>query len=300
MPCAKNGHMVKKNSAICKKGTDMNNLELQKKAVEVRKGIITSVHSAKAGHPGGSLSAADIFTYLYFEEMNVDPKNPKDENRDRFVLSKGHTAPGLYSVLAQKGYFPVEDLLTLRHTDSYLQGHADMKHIPGVDMSSGSLGQGLSCAVGMALAAKLQNKEYRTYCLCGDGEIQEGQIWEAAMFAGARKLDNLCVIVDNNNLQIDGTVEEVCSPYPLDKKFESFNFHVINIDGNDMEAIRQAFAEAKATKGMPTAIIAHTVKGKGVSFMEHEVGWHGKAPNDDECAIAMEDLKKAGEALCQM
>ena len=278
----------------------MNNLELQKKAVEVRKGIITSVHSAKAGHPGGSLSAADIFTYLYFEEMNVDPKNPKDENRDRFVLSKGHTAPGLYSVLAQKGYFPVEDLLTLRHTGSYLQGHPDMKHIPGVDMSSGSLGQGLSCAVGMALAAKLQNKEYRTYCLCGDGEIQEGQIWEAAMFAGARKLDNLCVIVDNNNLQIDGTVEEVCSPYPLDKKFESFNFHVINIDGNDMEAIRQAFAEAKATKGMPTAIIAHTVKGKGVSFMENEVGWHGKAPNDDECAIAMEDLKKAGEALCQM
>ena len=278
----------------------MNNLELQKKAVEVRKGIITSVHSAKAGHPGGSLSAADIFTYLYFEEMNVDPTNPKDENRDRFVLSKGHTAPGLYSALAHRGYFPVEDLLTLRHTGSYLQGHPDMKHIPGVDMSSGSLGQGLSCATGMALAAKLQNKDYRTYCLCGDGEIQEGQIWEAAMFAGAHKLDNLCVIVDNNNLQIDGTVEEVCSPYPLDKKFESFNFHVINIDGNDMEAIRQAFDEAKATKGMPTAIIAHTVKGKGVSFMEHQVGWHGKAPNDEECAIALEDLKKAGEALCQM
>ena len=278
----------------------MNNLELQKKAVEVRKGIITSVHSAKAGHPGGSLSAADIFTYLYFEEMNVDPTNPKDENRDRFVLSKGHTAPGLYAALAHRGYFPVEDLLTLRHTGSYLQGHPDMKHIPGVDMSSGSLGQGLSCATGMALAAKLQNKEYRTYCLCGDGEIQEGQIWEAAMFAGFHKLDNLCVIVDNNNLQIDGTVEEVCSPYPLDKKFESFNFHVINIDGNDMEAIRQAFDEAKATKGMPTAIIAHTVKGKGVSFMEHQVGWHGKAPNDEECAIALEDLKKAGEALCQM
>ena len=278
----------------------MNNLELQKKAVEVRKGIITSVHSAKAGHPGGSLSAADIFTYLYFEEMNIDPANPKDENRDRFVLSKGHTAPGLYAVLAHRGYFPVEDLLTLRHTGSYLQGHPDMKHIPGVDMSSGSLGQGLSCATGMALAAKLQNKEYRTYCLCGDGEIQEGQIWEAAMFAGIHKLDNLCVIVDNNNLQIDGTVEEVCSPYPLDKKFESFNFHVINIDGNDMEAIRQAFEEAKATKGMPTAIIAHTVKGKGVSFMEHQVGWHGKAPNDEECAIALEDLKKAGEALCQM
>ena len=278
----------------------MNNLELQKKAVEVRKGIITSVHSAKAGHPGGSLSAADIFTYLYFEEMNIDPANPKDENRDRFVLSKGHTAPGLYSALAHRGYFPVEDLLTLRHTGSYLQGHPDMKHIPGVDMSSGSLGQGLSCATGMALAAKLQNKDYRTYCLCGDGEIQEGQIWEAAMFAGFHKLDNLCVIVDNYNLQIDGTVEEVCSPYPLDKKFESFNFHVINIDGNDMEAIRQAFEEAKATKGMPTAIIAHTVKGKGVSFMEHQVGWHGKAPNDEECAIALEDLKKAGEALCQM
>lgn len=277
----------------------MNTLELQRQAVEVRKGIVEGVHSAKAGHPGGSLSAADIFTYLYFEEMNIDPKNPKDENRDRFVLSKGHTAPGLYSALAHRGYFPVEDLLTLRHTGSYLQGHPDMKHIPGVDMSSGSLGQGLSAAAGMALAGKLQNKDYRVYALLGDGEIQEGQIWEAAMFSGYRKLDNLCVIVDNNNLQIDGAIDEVCSPYPIDKKFESFNFHVINIDGNDFDQIRAAFDEAKATKGMPTAIIAHTVKGKGVSFMENQVGWHGKAPNDEEFAIAMEDLRKAGEELCQ-
>lgn len=277
----------------------MNTLELQKKAVEVRQGIIDGVHAAKAGHPGGSLSAADIFTYLYFEEMNVDPANPKDENRDRFVLSKGHTAPGLYSALAHKGYFPVEDLLTLRHTGSYLQGHPDMKHIPGVDMSSGSLGQGLSCAVGMALAAKLQNKDYRTYCLTGDGEIQEGQIWEAAMFAGHKNLDNLLVIVDNNNLQIDGTIEEVCSPYPIDKKFEAFNFHVININGNDFDEIRAAFEEAKTVKGQPTCIVAHTVKGKGVSFMENQAGWHGKAPNDEEYAIACEDLRKAGEALCQ-
>lgn len=278
--------------------SDMNKLELQKKAVDVRKGIVTSVHSAKAGHPGGSLSAADIFTYLYFEEMNVDPKDPKNPDRDRFVLSKGHTAPGLYSTLAHKGFFPVEDLLTLRHTGSYLQGHPDMKHIPGVDMSSGSLGQGLSTAVGMALAAKMNGKAYRTYCLCGDGEIQEGQIWEAAMFAGHRKLDNLLVIVDNNNLQIDGTVEEVCSPYPIDEKFKAFGFHVININGNDFDEIDNAFAEAKATKGMPTAIIAHTVKGKGVSFMENQAGWHGKAPNDEELATAMEELGKAGDALC--
>ncbi|MGN0337746.1 MAG: transketolase [Lachnospiraceae bacterium] len=277
----------------------MNKLELQKTAVEVRKGIVEGVHAAKAGHPGGSLSAADIFTYLYFEEMNIDPKNPKSPDRDRFVLSKGHTAPGLYSALAHRGYFPVEDLLTLRHTGSYLQGHPDMKHIPGVDMSSGSLGQGLSAACGMALGAKQAKKDYRVYALCGDGEIQEGQIWEAAMFAGFRKLDNLCVIVDNNNLQIDGPIDEVCSPYPIDKKFEAFNFHVINIDGNDFDQIKAAFDEAKATKGMPTAIIAHTVKGKGVSFMENNVGWHGKAPNDEEFAIAMEDLRKAGEALCQ-
>lgn len=277
----------------------MDKLALQKMAVEVRKGIVSSVHSAKAGHPGGSLSAADIFTYLYFEEMNIDPKDPKKEDRDRFVLSKGHTAPGLYSALANRGYFPVEDLLTLRHTGSYLQGHPDMKHIPGVDMSSGSLGQGLSAACGMALAGKMKQQDYRVYALCGDGEIEEGQIWEAAMFAGFRKLDNLCVIVDNNNLQIDGPIDEVCSPYPIDKKFESFNFHVINIDGNDFDEIKKAFDEARTTKGMPTAIIAHTVKGKGVSYMENSVGWHGKAPNDEEYAVAMEDLRKAGEALCQ-
>ena len=277
----------------------MDKLALQKMAVEVRKGIVSSVHSAKAGHPGGSLSAADIFTYLYFEEMNIEPKDPKKEDRDRFVLSKGHTAPGLYSALANRGYFPVEDLLTLRHTGSYLQGHPDMKHIPGVDMSSGSLGQGLSAACGMALAGKMKQQDYRVYALCGDGEIEEGQIWEAAMFAGFRKLDNLCVIVDNNNLQIDGPIDEVCSPYPIDKKFESFNFHVINIDGNDFDEIKRAFDEARTTKGMPTAIIAHTVKGKGVSYMENSVGWHGKAPNDEEYAVAMEDLRKAGEALCQ-
>jgi transketolase len=277
----------------------MTKLELQKTAVEVRKGIVEGVHAAKAGHPGGSLSAADIYTYLYFQEMNIDPKNPKDPDRDRFVLSKGHTAPGLYSVLAHRGYFPVEDLLTLRHTGSYLQGHPDMKHIPGVDMSSGSLGQGLSAACGMALGAKLSNKSYRVYALCGDGEIEEGQIWEAAMFAGFRKLDNLCVIVDNNNLQIDGPIDQVCSPYPIDKKFEAFNFHVININGNDFDEIAAAFEEAKATKGMPTAIIAHTIKGKDVSFMENSVDWHGKAPNDEEFAIAMEDLRKVGEALCQ-
>ena len=277
----------------------MNKLELQKVANEVRKGIITSVHAAKAGHPGGSLSAADIFTYLYFEEMNVDPKDPEKADRDRFVLSKGHTAPGLYSALALKGYFPVEDLETLRHLGSYLQGHPDMKHIPGVDMSSGSLGQGISAAVGMAIAGKMDNADYRVYTLLGDGEIQEGQVWEASMMAGFRKLDNLVVIVDNNNLQIDGAIDEVCSPYPIDKKFEAFNFHVINIDGNDFDQIDAAFKEARVTKGMPTAIIAHTVKGKGVSFMENQVGWHGTAPNDEQYAVAMEDLKKVGEALCQ-
>ena len=277
----------------------MDKLELMKTANEVRKGIVTAVHSAKAGHPGGSLSAADIFTYLYFEEMNIDPKEPKKADRDRFVLSKGHTAPGLYSALANRGYFPVEDLKTLRHTGSYLQGHPDMKHIPGVDMSSGSLGQGISAAVGMALAAKLFNEDYRVYTLLGDGEIQEGQVWEASMLAGSRKLDNLVVIVDNNNLQIDGTIEEVNSPYPIDKKFEAFNFHVITINGNDMDEIAAALKEARKTKGMPTAIIAKTTKGKGVSFMENAVGWHGKAPNDEEYKIAMEDLEKAGEALCQ-
>ena len=248
----------------------MNKLELMKTANEVRKGIVTAVHSAKAGHPGGSLSAADIFTYLYFEEMNIDPKEPKKADRDRFVLSKGHTAPGLYSVLAQRGYFPVEDLKTLRHTGSYLQGHPDMKHIPGVDMSSGSLGQGISAAVGMAIAGKLDNADYRVYTLLGDGEIQEGQVWE------------------------------VNSPYPIDKKFEAFNFHVINIDGNDFDQIDAAFKEAKTVKGCPTAIIAKTIKGKDVSFMENQAGWHGKAPNDEEYAVAMADLEKVGEALCQM
>ena len=278
----------------------MTTLELQKMANEVRKDIVTAVHAAKAGHPGGSLSAAEIFTYLYFEELHVDPKDPKKADRDRFVLSKGHTAPGYYSVLAEKGFFPKEDLKTLRHLGSYLQGHPDMKHIPGVDMSSGSLGQGISAAVGMALTAKLYNQDYRVYTLLGDGEIQEGQVWEAAMFAGARKLDNLVVIVDNNDLQINGRVGDVCSPYPIDKKFEAFNFHVIRVaDGNDFDQLRAAFQEAREVKGMPCAIIARTVKGKGVSYMEDQAGWHGKAPNDEEYRIAMEELEKAGEALCQ-
>ncbi len=275
----------------------MNNLELAKHANQVRKGIVKGVHSARAGHPGGSLSAADIFTFLYFEELNIDPKNPKDPNRDRFVLSKGHTAPGLYAALAHRGYFPEEDLLTLRHLGSYLQGHPDMKHIPGVDMSSGSLGQGISAAVGMALGARMSDKDFRVYTLLGDGEIQEGQVWEAAMFAGHRKLDNLCVIVDNNGLQIDGNVDDVCSPYPIDKKFEAFNFHVINMDAHDFDAIRAAFKEARETKGMPTAIIAHSLKGKGVSFMEGVADWHGKAPNDDEFAVAMADLDKIDAEL---
>ena len=277
----------------------MDNLQLALKANEVRKNIVTALHSAKSGHPGGSLSAADMVTYLYYEEMNVDPKNPKDPNRDRFVLSKGHAAPVLYGVLAEKGYLPKKDLVTLRKTNSYLQGHPDMKHIPGIDMSSGSLGQGFSAAVGMALAAKMDGKDYRVYSLAGDGEIQEGQIWEAAMFAGARKLDNLVLFVDNNGLQIDGNIADVCSPYPIDKKFEAFNFHVININGNDFDEIAAALKEARETKGMPTAIIAKTIKGKGVSYMENQAGWHGKAPNDEEFAIAMEELKKAGEALCQ-
>ena len=270
----------------------MKNLELQKRANDVRKGIVTAVHGAKAGHPGGSLSAADIFTFLYFEEMNIDPKDPKKADRDRFVLSKGHIAPGLYSTLAQRGFFPVEDLKTLRHTGSYLQGHPDMKHIPGVDMSSGSLGQGISAAVGMALSAKLTNDDYRVYTLLGDGEIQEGQVWEAAMFAGFRRLDNLVVIVDNNGLQIDGPVDQVCSPYPIGEKFKAFNFHVIDLkDGNDMDQIADAFKEARNTKGMPTAIIAHTVKGKGVSFMENQVGWHGTAPNKEQYEQATAELQ---------
>lgn len=277
----------------------MNKSELMKTANEIRKGAITGVYSAKSGHPGGSLSAADIFTYLYFEEMNIDPKNPKMENRDRFVLSKGHTAPGLYSALANRGYFPVEELTTLRKLGSRLQGHPCMQDTPGVDMSSGSLGQGISAAAGMALSAKLDNRDFRVYTLLGDGEIQEGQVWEASMFAGFRKLDNLVVIVDNNGLQIDGPVDQVCSPYPIDKKFEAFNFHVINIDAHDFDQIRAAFKEARETKGMPTAIIAHSVKGKGVSFMENNVSWHGTAPNDEQYAVAMADLEKIDEELAK-
>ncbi len=275
----------------------MDNKELQKIANEVRKDIIVSVHSAKAGHPGGSLSAADIFTFLYFEEMNVDQKNPQDPDRDRFVLSKGHTAPGLYGALAEKGFFPKEDLITLRHLGSHLQGHPSMKKTPGIDMSTGSLGQGISAAVGMALAAKLDGKSYRTYTLLGDGEIQEGQVWEAAMFAGAKKLDNLVVIVDNNDLQIDGRVGDVNSPYPIDKKFEAFNFNVINIDAHNFDEMRAAFNKAKETKGVPTAIIAKSLKGKGVSFMEDNASWHGVAPNDEQYEAAMAELEKIGEAL---
>ncbi len=275
----------------------MDNRELKRVANEVRKGIIEGTHAAKSGHPGGSLSAADIFTFLYMEELRVDPKKPTDPDRDRFVLSKGHTAPGYYAAMAQKGYFPVEELKTLRHTGSRLQGHPSMRYLPGIDMSSGSLGQGISAACGMALGGKIQNKDFRVYTLLGDGEIEEGEVWEAAMFAGAKKLDNLCVIVDNNNLQIDGTVTEVNNPYPIDKKFEAFNFHVINIDGHDFDQIRAAFREARETKGMPTAIIAKTVKGKGVSFMENQVSWHGTAPNDEQYAQAMKDLERIGETI---
>ena len=275
----------------------MTNKELQKTANEVRKSIVTAVHAAGAGHPGGSLSSADIMTYLYFEEMNIDPKKPTDPDRDRFVLSKGHCAPGLYSVMAERGYFPKEELTTLRKLGSRLQGHPSMQYLPGIDMSSGSLGQGISAACGMALSAKLDNKDFRVYTLLGDGEIEEGQVWEAAMFAGFRKLDNLVVIVDNNNLQIDGPIDTVCSPYPIDKKFEAFNFHVINIDAHNFDEIKAALEEAKNTKGMPTAIIAHSIKGKGVSFMENNAGWHGKAPNDEQYAQAMEDLERIGAAL---
>ena len=278
----------------------MDKLELMKTANEIRKGVITAVHSAKSGHPGGSLSAADIYTYLYFEEMNIDPKNPKKADRDRFVLSKGHTAPGLYSTLAYRGYFPVEDLKTLRHLGSYLQGHPDMKHIPGVDMSSGSLGQGISAAVGMALGAKLDGDSYRVYTLLGDGEIEEGQVWEAMMFAGNKGLDNLVVVVDSNGIQLDGTVEEINSPQPIDEKMKAFHLHPIVVDGHDFDQLHRAFEEAKTVKGCPTAIIAKTVKGKGVSYMENQVSWHGTAPNQEQYEKAMEELEKAGEALCQM
>lgn len=271
----------------------MNKLELQKTANEIRKDIVTAVHSAKSGHPGGSLSAADVFTYLYFKEMKIDPKNPKDPDRDRFVLSKGHCAPGLYAALAQRGYFSVDELKKLRHIGAMLQGHPDMKGTPGIDMSSGSLGQGISAAAGMALAGKIDNKDYRVYSLLGDGEIEEGQVWEAAMFASHNNLDNLCLIVDFNGLQIDGPVSEVAGPEPIDKKFEAFGFDVQTIDGHDFDAIEAAFARAKTVKGKPSVIIAKTVKGKGVSYMENQVGWHGTAPNKEQYETAMQELTAA-------
>ena len=276
----------------------MNVQELQRTANQVRKNIITAVYYAKAGHPGGSLSSAEIYTYLYMKEMNVDPADPGSPDRDRFVLSKGHTCPGLYGVMAERGFFDREELKTFRHVGSRLQGHPSMRMLPGIDMSTGSLGQGISCAVGIAAAAKVMGKDYRTYTLLGDGEIEEGQVWEAAMFASAKKLDNLCAIVDNNNLQIDGTLEEVNSPYPIDKKFEAFGFHVINVaDGHDFDQLAAAFAEARTVKGQPTVIICKTTKGKGVSFMENKAGWHGKAPNEEEYKIAMADLERIGESL---
>ena len=265
--------------------------ELSILACKVRMGIIESTNAAKCGHPGGSMSAAEMFTYLYFKELNVDPANPKWDDRDRFVLSKGHTAPGLYSALALRGFFPVEDLLTLRKVGSYLQGHPNMNETPGVDMSTGSLGQGISAAAGMALAAKYQGKACRVYTLLGDGEIQEGQVWEACMFAAHYNLDNFCAIIDNNGLQIDGAVADVMSPYPIDEKLKAFGFEVAVVDGHSFDELEDAFAQAKATKGKPFAIIMKTVKGKGVSFMENNAGWHGKAPNDEEYAQAMAELK---------
>lgn len=271
--------------------TESKKKQLQIAACKVRMGIIEGTHGAKAGHPGGSLSAADMFTYLYFSEMNIDPTNPKWEDRDRFVLSKGHTAPGLYAALANRGFFPVEDLPTLRHIDSYLQGHPNMNTVPGVDMSTGSLGQGISCACGMALGAKHQGKSFRVYTLLGDGEIQEGQVWEACMFAAHYKLDNLCVIVDNNGLQIDGAVDKVMSPYPIDEKLRAFGFRVEVIDGHDFDQIEAAMNTARATKGQPAAIVMKTTKGKDVSYMENNAGWHGKAPNDAEYEAAMTELR---------
>lgn len=266
--------------------------DLEDKAKQIRIGIIEEVYNAKSGHPGGSLSIADIFTVLYFNEMNIKPENPKWEDRDRLVLSKGHCSPVLYSCLANRGYFPIEDLKTFRKIDSYLQGHPDINKVPGVDMTSGSLGQGLSVANGMAIAGKMDGKDYRVYCILGDGEIEEGQIWEAAMASSKYKLDNLCVVVDNNNLQIDGTIEEVMSSYPIDEKFKSFGFQVINIDGHDIDEILKAFEVAKNVKEKPTCIIAKTIKGKGISYMENQVGWHGKAPNEEQYQTAMEELKK--------
>ena len=272
--------------------TPQEKKQLQVMACKVRMGVIEGVHAAKSGHPGGSLSAADMFTYLYFKELRVDPKNPQWEDRDRFVLSKGHTAPGLYATLALRGFFPVEDLVTLRKMGSYLQGHPNMNSVPGVDMSTGSLGQGISVACGMALASRQKKWDNRVYTLLGDGEIQEGQVWEACMFAAHYKLDNLCVIIDNNGLQIDGDIAKVMSPYPIDKKLEAFGFHVETIDGHDFDAIASALDTAKTVKGRPSAIIMKTVKGKGVSFMENQASWHGSAPNDEQYAVAMAELKQ--------
>ena len=278
----------------------MTNLELQKKALQIRRDIIRGTHAAKAGHPGGALSSAEVFAFLYFEEMNVDANNPNDPKRDRFVLSKGHSAPGLYSALALKGFFPREDILTLRHIGSHLQGHPTLGYTPGVDMSSGSLGQGASASLGMAMAARIDKMDYRVYALLGDGEIQEGQVWEAAMFAGARKLDNLCWIIDNNGLQIDGAIEDINSPYPIGDKFKAFNFNVIEVDdGHDFDKLRAAFDNAKNTKGMPSVIVMKTIKGKDISFMENVASWHGVAPKDDEAAKALEELDKLEEELCQ-
>ena len=278
----------------------MTNLELQKKALQIRRDIIRGTHAAKAGHPGGALSSAEVFAFLYFEEMNVDANNPNDPKRDRFVLSKGHSAPGLYSALALKGFFPREDILTLRHIGSHLQGHPTLGYTPGVDMSSGSLGQGASASLGMAMAARIDKMDYRVYALLGDGEIQEGQVWEAAMFAGARKLDNLCWIIDNNGLQIDGAIEDINSPYPIGEKFKAFNFNVIEVDdGHDFDKLRAAFLNARNTKGMPSVIVMKTIKGKDISFMENVASWHGVAPKDDEAAKALEELDKLEEELCQ-
>ena len=277
----------------------MDNLQLKKTANAVRRDIVTEVYSAKAGHPGGSLSAADLFTFLYFEEMHIDPKNPKDPDRDRFVLSKGHTCPGLYAAMAERGYFPKEELPTFRHLGARLQGHPSMQYLPGLDMSSGSLGQGISAACGMALAGKIDGKNYRVYTLLGDGELEEGEVWEAAMFAGNQHLDNMCVIVDNNNLQIDGRIDDVNSPKPIDEKFAAFKFHVIKINGHDFDEIRAAFQEAKNTKGQPTLILASTIKGKGVSYMENQAGWHGKAPNAEQYETAMQDLDRIDEELAK-
>ena len=277
----------------------MENEKLKQHATNVRRHILTEVHAAQSGHPGGSLGSADIVTTLYFDEMDIHEGNVNSIDRDRFVLSKGHASPLLYGVLCEKGFFPEEELLTFRHLNSRLQGHPNMNYLPGVDMSTGSLGQGVSAAVGMALSAKVFGDSYRVYTLLGDGELQEGEVWEASMFASAKKLDNLCVIVDNNNLQIDGTIDEVNSPYPIDEKFKAFGFHVINVNGHDFDELRAAFAEAKTVKGQPTVIIMKTVKGKGVSFMENNAAWHGSAPNDEQYAVAMADLEKVGEALCQ-